>query len=59
MMIVTKSPLETMIEKLKNGETVFCQKCKKGIIVYQKNPNEKFPKICCNNAECNAKIHFN
>lgn len=50
---------EQMIEKLKNGETIICPKCGKGIIIYKPPMKGKFPEIYCNNIECNAKVIFN
>ena len=54
-----ESKTATMIRKLENGETVVCPRCQKGVIIYQKVSNQKFPDVYCNNEKCKAKIHFN
>lgn len=54
-----KSKTETMLEKLKNGETVICPKCKMGVIVYSMRSGHRFPDVYCNNTVCKAKLRFN
>ena len=54
-----KTNIEILIEKLKSGEKVTCQKCKKGLVVYEHREGHKFPDIYCDNPNCKAKVIFN
>ncbi|MCR5731141.1 MAG: hypothetical protein K6G20_12400 [Ruminococcus sp.] len=54
-----KTNIEILIEKLKSGEKVTCQKCKKGLVVYEHKEGHKFPDIYCDNPNCKAKVIFN
>lgn len=47
---------EQMIERLKNGETIVCPKCGKGIIIYKPPMEGKFSEIYCDNKECAVKV---
>ena len=53
-----KTTTEILIEKLKSGEKVTCQKCKNGIIIFEQKVGHKYPDIYCNNPQCDAKIMF-
>ena len=54
-----KTNIEILIERLKSGEIVICQKCKNGKVIYEHKEGHKFPDIYCDNPDCNAKVIFN
>ena len=54
-----KTVLDEMIDKIKNGESVVCRKCKTGRIVYEVPKGAKYPEIYCDNPKCKAKVIFN
>lgn len=54
-----KTTTQILIERLKSGESIICNKCKKGIIIYEMPEGHVSPEIYCNNPECRARIIFN
>lgn len=49
---------KNLVERLRNGEKIYCKKCKIGHYVPYNATYDKAHSFHCSNPECNMNIHW-